>query len=266
VPPVTLRPRSTTELIDAAVSLLRQHYLELVTANALFTIPFLLFSVVYAPFLAHVMPQPGAPPDAIQASAFPPSFLASFAAVMLGSAVCGAIANATTVVIVSDNYLGAEVTISSALQRALGRFWAVFFTGLLQGLAIALGFLCFFIPGFFCLAWFFAAVNVVMVEGLGPIAALRRSRALARGSVGHILGTIFLCGLVVMIVQGVARAVVGVLIGFTHPSAAVTALIGNVIGVLVFPFFTVMTTLLYYDLRIRKEGFDLDLMAKELRN
>ena len=39
MPPVALRPRSTTELIDAAVQLLRQHYMELITTSAIFLIP-----------------------------------------------------------------------------------------------------------------------------------------------------------------------------------------------------------------------------------
>jgi hypothetical protein len=29
---------------------------------------------------------------------------------------------------------------------------------------------------------------------------------------------------------------------------------------------TVVSTMLYYDLRIRKEGFDLEIMARELGN
>jgi hypothetical protein len=38
----------------------------------------------------------------------------------------------------------------------------------------------------------------------------------------------------------------------------------NVISVLLEPFKVAAMTLLYYDLRIRKEGFDLEIMAQEL--
>ncbi len=49
MPPLQLRPRSTTEIIDAAVSLLRQHYVELVTATALFTVPLFIANELIAP-------------------------------------------------------------------------------------------------------------------------------------------------------------------------------------------------------------------------
>ncbi len=38
----------------------------------------------------------------------------------------------------------------------------------------------------------------------------------------------------------------------------------NLARIVIYPFFTVVTTVLYFDLRIRKEGLDLELMAKEL--
>lgn len=52
MPSVALRPRSVTELIDAAVQLLRQHYLELVTTTAVFLIP----SIVIRLFLPTMQP------------------------------------------------------------------------------------------------------------------------------------------------------------------------------------------------------------------
>jgi len=243
------------ELIDAAVSLMRQHYLELVTANALGTVPVLVLSFVFASRMGTFTP--GTVP------ALPTGFFVYVTAMFFGALVLGGMANAATVVIVSDNYLGHEVAIASAIARALSRLGAVVGAGLLQGILIGLGFLL-IVPGFFCIAWFFAAVNVVMVEGKGPSEALGRSRALAKGSVGRILGTLLVCGIIIAIVQGVIKAAIGLLIVSAHPTDAINALIGNVINMFLFPFFTVMTTLLYYDLRIRKEGFDLDLMAKEL--
>jgi hypothetical protein len=51
---------------------------------------------------------------------------------------------------------------------------------------------------------------------------------------------------------------------FIHAGTALTTLGGNLASLLIYPFFTVVITLLYYDLRIRKEGFDLEIMATEL--
>jgi hypothetical protein len=265
VPPLQLRPRSTTEIIDAAVSLLRQHYVELVTATALFTVPLFIFNVIIGSQTG-VQGTIGTTPFTVapQAAMFPARLLPWFFLMMLVAFLLGPLASATTVVIVSDNYLGREVTIAGALARAINRIWTVFFTGLLQGFLIGLGFIAFIIPGFFCIAWFFSAVNIVMVEGKGPTEALGRGRFLAKDSVGRILGTLLLCGIVVAVITALANAIIFALVGTVHASSQVAVVLSNLVNIAIYPFFTVVTTVLYFDLRIRKEGLDLELMAKEL--
>ena len=38
-----------------------------------------------------------------------------------------------------------------------------------------------------------------------------------------------------------------------------------VLQMLVYPFFYSLTTVIYYDLRVRKEGFDLEMLASSLQ-
>ncbi len=66
---------------------------------------------------------------------FPARLLPWFFPMMLVAFLLGPLASATTVVIVSDNYLGREVTIAGALARAISRIWTVFFTGVAAGKA-----------------------------------------------------------------------------------------------------------------------------------
>jgi hypothetical protein len=263
VPPVALRPRSTTEIIDASVSLLRQHYVELVTATALFTVPWLILGMIGRPpigmpvtsnFQTAPLMMPLSP------QALPGMIIPRLIVAML----LGALASATTVVIVSDNYLGREVTIAGAILRALNRIVAVAITGVLQGIAIVVGFMLFIIPGFFCIAWFFSAVNIVMVEGKGPVEALSRGKFLAKGSVGRILGTLFLCGLLVWVVNLVLGLIVGGIFSAVHITGQPVFVAAGVVSIFIYPLLTVATTVLYFDLRIRKEGMDLEVMAKEL--
>jgi hypothetical protein len=269
VPPVALRPRSTTEIIDAAASLLRQNYLELVTATALFTVPLFIANELIAPQMGI---QPGITTVPFGTNALAVGSAGAYSTslfqwAMLSAAIAfvfGGLASATTVVIVSDNYLGREVTIAGALARALSRFWAVIVTGVVQGMLIGVGFVFLLIPGFFCIAWFFSAVNVVMVEGKNPFEALGRGHFLAKGSVLRVLGTLFFTGLIITVAAFVVGLVLRSLIMVVHtgPQAAVIA--DNLARIVIYPFFTVVATVLYFDLRIRKEGLDLELMAKEL--
>ena len=250
MPPVALRPRSTTELIDAAVQLLRQHYMEIVTASAIFLIPAFIIRL----FLPDV--RAGRLPGGEQ-------LFALFIGVVI-TVIFSIVSTAAVVVVISDSYLGREVSIVSAVQRVINRFWSVLGVAVLQSIITAIGFVAFFIPGLLCLAWLFAGTAIVMIEGKTAVAALARSRQLAAGSVGRILGVLFLTLLLVGVIEIIALFLVGIAGVFIHAGTALTTLGGNLASLLIYPFFTVVITLLYYDLRIRKEGFDLEIMATEL--
>jgi hypothetical protein len=250
MPPVALRPRSTTELIDAAVQLLRQHYMEIVTASAIFLIPAFILRLFM--------------PD-VRAGQLPVG--QQLSTVALGAAITvifSVVSTAAVVVVISDSYLGREVSIVSAVQRVIDRFWSVLGAALLQTILTGIGFLFFVIPGVLCVAWFFAGTAVVVIEGKTATAALGRSRQLAAGSVGRILGVLLLTVLIVATIEIIALFLVGIAGVFIHAGTALTVLGGNLASLLIYPFFTVVITLLYYDLRIRKEGFDLEVMATEL--
>ena len=188
MPPVALRPRSTTELIDAAVQLLRHHYMELITTSAIFLIPAFILKL----FLPDM--RSGRLPAGNQ--------LVLFGVGLAVTAVFSIVSSSAVVVIVSDSYLGREVSIGAAVQRVIGRVWSVFWTAILQFLLAAAGTVAFLIPGLFCVAWFFAATVVVVIEGKDTFAALRRSYQLASGSVARILGILFLSIVLVLLHAG----------------------------------------------------------------
>jgi hypothetical protein len=180
------------------------------------------------------------------------------------SFVFGLLSSAATVVIVSDSYLGREVTVGAAINRVFERLWVLVGAVLLQLVLVCLGVIVFIIGSLIAACWFFATTNVVMVEGKGVQASLARSRELARGSIGKILGTISLAGLLIWLVELLVGVIVLAIVSKVHVGPLALNLGPYVLGIFVAPFINVVITLLYYDLRIRKEGFDLELMAKEL--
>lgn len=252
MPAVALRPRSATEIIDAAVQLLRQHYQELVATTALFMIPIIVLRLIFPihPF------QPGQIPAM--------SSLTGGLVVWCAAIVFGSMSNGAVVTIVSDSYLGRDVTIGAAINRVVERFGTVLGAALLQGLFIGIGFVLLVIPGFIFLAWYFATTNVVMVEGKSAGEALRRSHELAKGSVGRVLGTLLLAGIIVVVIQFLVSMVLALVVPALRTNVNLTTILSYIVGIFVYPLVTVVITLLYYDLRIRKEGFDLELMGKEL--
>ena len=97
--------------------------------------------------------------------------------------------------------------------------------------------------------WIFI-LPAALLEGLGPTAALSRSSDLVRKNWWRVLGI----GLVVALISGAISAILGMI-------PTVGALIGSI---LVTPIYTIANTLLYYDLRVRKEKYSLEALASEL--
>jgi len=234
-----LRPRSTVEIIDVSFQLLRRHYAAYVTASVALMLPVVVLRLVLPP-LMQWLPQ-------------------------ILSYLLQAVASAAVVLLVSESYLGRDTDVGAALRTVLSRFGAIFSAGAMQGIIVGIGFLLLIVPGFIFLAWAFAMTVVVIVEDKSSGEAFSRSRELARGSVGRILGTLLLAYVVFFFLAIALGGAAGLVIGAAGGSgSALSNVFGDVIVALIYPLVAVVTTLLYYDLRIRKEGFDLEVMAREI--
>ena len=123
----------------------------------------------------------------------------------------------------------------------------------------------------FSVRWAFA-VTIVVLEGVRPVRALRRSWQLTRKrGFWRIFGIRLLTGIVVGIVGSVITApvgvVVGILAGDSETNAAwmfVVLQAGAVLvqSVLTTPFSSGVDSLLYVDQRIRYEGLDMALLQQ----
>ncbi|HEX6934480.1 MAG TPA: glycerophosphoryl diester phosphodiesterase membrane domain-containing protein [Streptosporangiaceae bacterium] len=125
------------------------------------------------------------------------------------------------------------------------------------------------------------AVPAVVLEGAGPIDALKRSWQLVQGSWWRIFGVTLLAGIVVAFIGGILQlpfSIVGSLAGgggfpgmFNAGNPAVATAAPTVLSVVIGaigsiiaatctrPISAGVTVLLYTDMRIRKEGLDLAL-------
>jgi hypothetical protein len=111
------------------------------------------------------------------------------------------------------------------------------------------------------------AVQACVVEGTKVFSSMKRSVVLSKGSVGRIV-VIYLLFVVMNLVIGLTLQFAVGLVGALFHSFQVTfglqALAAFVAGVLVGPLATVAMSLVYYDERVRKEAFDLQLMMAAL--
>jgi hypothetical protein len=120
---------------------------------------------------------------------------------------------------------------------------------------------------FWVLARYSLSVQACVVEGRGVVASMKRSAALAKGSVGRIVTVYVLFVLIKLSIGGAAQLAATLLAAAIHSLWFVLvfqALAGFAVAVMVSPLVAVSMSLVYYDERVRKEAFDLQLMMAAL--
>lgn len=111
------------------------------------------------------------------------------------------------------------------------------------------------------------AIQACMVEALGPRASLRRSVFLTKGGRWRVVAIYLVFVLLGAILGWGLLALAGGAGSLLHNKIAAAVLIylaGFVAGSLTGPLATIGLSLLYYDERVRKEAFDLQLMLSSL--
>lgn len=113
--------------------------------------------------------------------------------------------------------------------------------------------------------WLFAT-PIVMLEGIGPVDAMRRSWNLVRGSTMRIFGITLLVGLITGILSAIVTGLLSLTTGFgdTSVQLVTSQLAALVAAVILQPISFIVVVLLYYDQRIRREAFDIEMLAATL--
>lgn len=186
--------------------------------------------------------------------------------------VLSALATAATVYLVSAGYLGRSLTAGEALGKAMPLTGQIFRLSISVGLVTFVGFVLLVIPGFIALCGYILSTQAMVIESLGVGNAMSRSWDLTKGYRWRMLGLLLTVGVIIgVLVVGVAL-LAGLVVGLSGeagPATAAGELIAGIaaalVSLIVYPLFYCMLTITYYDLRIRKEGFDLELLASSLR-
>jgi len=170
-----------------------------------------------------------------------------------------------------------------AIVFVFGVFIAVGLAGGLVTLALsaispilaAIVILLFALGGFVVAAWllmrYAVSIPVFLLEGEGVVDSMTRSSTLTHGHRWRILGASVVMYIVVFVIQALfvmpftiltfISVAKGVLPLWLQVGQSVAAAIA---GIVAGPLFMITIALIYYDVRIRKEGFDLESMMNAL--
>jgi hypothetical protein len=260
---VALRPLSTGELLDRVFSLYRAHFALFVGIVAL---PHLI-TLALQLFVGARLSPPGFGISAMLGT-FLWAMLLGLAALVVGSA-----SQAAAVVAVSQVYLERPTSVGDAFFRVKGRIAVVLLLTFVMGLAIGLGFLFLIVPGILLALMWSLAIPVAVLEGKGIGDSMSRSAELTKGHrprifviwllfiILSVAVTALLQWPITLVVAMLTRGNPGAMLTWVQTVSAVMTFISQS---LVGPLATIAFSLVYYDERVRKEAFDLQLMMATL--
>jgi hypothetical protein len=276
--PVRLRVMPVGELLDETFKLYRRHFTVIAGVAIVIILPNLVLSLISGSYRANpftyvqdVLQNVNNPDQlaAIQARqsqyTSSPLYLLSFpiAALLIPFSV-GALYRAAT-----SLAAGNVETIGSVLTGTARRYFAVWGIVILGALVAigSIGIVTIPVVLWVLIRWS-VAIPALFAEGVGPVKAIGRSWNLVRDNWWRTLGILIIVTIMVSLIQtalatlfGGAAAVVPGLNGDIR--AGIVTTLTTLIDALVGAIQPIAITLLYLDLRVRKEGLDLDQLARQ---
>jgi hypothetical protein len=152
---------------------------------------------------------------------------------------------------------------SAGLARLRGRWPVLLGTGVVVGLAVAIGSVLLVIPGLMAFLILLPAGPVAAMEGSSLRVSLQRAAVVSKGFKGRLLGVSILSGVIAgaigLAVSGIAGRLVGTSDGTSH--LIVTSVVSLLVGALTTAWSSSVVAMLYIDIRIRQEGLGRALLA-----
>ncbi len=192
--------------------------------------------------------------------------VAGFGVVLIISLITSELASAASFRSIGAAYLGEEQTWSASLRYAGKRWRSIVWLAIAKNFVIVCGFVACIAPGVHFYAAYAVTTPTLMLEGVRGRKALGRSRALVKGRWWPVAGVVLLGTILTQIIGG---AIGGLASGFfltgNQLASDIASVVGGIVGAtLTVPILAAVVTVLYIDLRVRKEGFDLELLAQSV--
>jgi hypothetical protein len=295
--PLPLHPMTLPDILDGAFKLLRANARTVFTITAVFVVPIQVLSAFLqrdlfggqsiTDFVSDPSTTNGSASSGTDAVA---TLVAVAATVLVLPFVAGAVSR-----VVAASYLGETVEAGAALRSAGRRWWSLvvswvlvhLFEGLVwiavvvlavalavggaEGWPVLIGIGLLALAGIpwavVAMAWCVAVAPAIVVEDLGAFAGLRRSIRLLRPRTWSTVAVALVGGFLATIlgqVLGVVPQTIGLAIGGDRGGWVLLAVGGVLTSIVTTPLVAIIATLVYFDGRIRHEGFDLEVMAAEM--
>jgi hypothetical protein len=266
-PPLRLRPLEIGDLLDETFRMYRRHFFLFAGLSVLVSIPSAALSGFFSYALFNGVLQSTNPGQPLNLSSLEPTLVAAAIILVVSIALIPFFYGAVTFA-ACESALGRSVTAAGVLRGVLRRYFQLLGYWLLIGLMVIA----------FCLLplwiWIWVSWVVVMpvmfIENAGLGAAMNRSWRLVEGRWWRTFLIVFLIFIVFYAVRFALSAFIA--LGQTLLQLVISPLVvvwisgatGVIVDSLVNPVFQIAIVLIYFDLRVRREGLDLFQLAQGL--
>jgi hypothetical protein len=256
------------DILDRGLKLVFARLPAFYLINLIVQTPVIIFQIIWPILLGDH--------DALDLVALATSFGMLFLGLIL-ALILQPIATAAILYLVMEEYAGRRPTVKQAFSFAFSRFVSLLGASLIVGLLVGLGLIMVCVPGiYFAITYVFVSQAVVL-ERLGASDAMTRSQELITGHRWRVFGILLLVVVAAIIIQVVVMQMLQFFLPAQELIPAenkrpmiiinplnhiINTIILQIVSILFGTFIAACTTLLYLDLRIRKEGFDLELAAQ----
>lgn len=281
----TLRPLGLGELLDQAIRLYRRNFLTFIGIIALVYVPVMVLQTASTTLLSSSMLgfASSSPDEIFSNYAYWIGMFSTLGVAFIQFILVQGIATGALTRAVADNYLGSRTGILDAYRGIRGSWLKLVGALLFLGLVLIGVTIWWMVP---CIGWFtglgmlaflMAAINplvapAVVLEGQNAIDAVRRAWSLARRRFWPLLGYVVILYLFsLLVVNGpvaiVSFALTGAFESINDPTTqlvvrSIVQSLVSLVGILIYyPLQMTAFTLIYLDLRVRTEGFDLALQT-----
>lgn len=237
-----LRPLGVGEIVDATFTVYRRRF------GPMFAIALML---VFIPFLISLVGGCSLDAGGTTSCMSPIGWLAYIAG-SIGTLVAGTAA----VLVAAEAYAGVPSDWRRAMRIGLRRILPIIGATIVAGVLIAIGFVLVIIPGIFLVVSFAVVWEALIIEGAGPIESIKRSWRLVSGERWRVFGAGLLVMIIAIIVFGVVSAVIWFILspGLGMSGGMAGYVVQQVSTLLSIPLTAAVGTVIYLDLRVRKES------------
>jgi hypothetical protein len=259
-----LRPLSIGETLDAGFRLLRARFGTLIVCVL---VPMVPLSIIATIIEASTNDQAF---DVNATTTTTSDDGAVIAGTLIGALIQGAaaaLAIAACFRVISSAYLGERAEAGPSLRYGLSRLLPLMVAYITLSIVLAVSALFLLIPAIFLGVKWSVTFAAIVSERAGPFSAIGRSWELTRGHWWRTFGTLLVVGLISLVLYVAVVAGLGGAIAtsdnmseFTY--ATLTTALTVILFAILYPLVASIITVIYYDLRVRNEGFDLQLLAE----